>query len=467
MLLERQIGRVGLISFLCETGFLLGAFWLAVLLAESFDGKPDAIADGHSALNLWAGGAIFGTVIGLCLYFNGLYNFNRRLPVGELWLKLARALALSGFLLWAVYLVLPGLSSARGVLLPAMALSTAFLLLWRHVIMARAWQKILNENVLIVGSDPTALALAREIEQLGHLGYRVVGFLADPAERTLGLDRQRVLGTPDKVLEVAQAEGVTRIVVAQRDNRGRLSLDSLLECKTFGFPVSRASEYYEKLTGKILLDNVRIKSWLVFSEGFVISKSILLCKRSLDLVAAAVGLVLAAPLMALIAIAVRLDSPGPVLYQQERMGRHGKPFTIWKFRSMKKDAERGLGASWAKRRDARVTRVGRLLRRTRMDELPQLWNILRGDMSMVGPRPEREDFAVQLAEFSPLYNYRLAVRPGLTGWAQIRNGYAGSVEESVEKLGYDLYYLRHMSLSFDLLILARTARVVLLGRGAV
>lgn len=170
--------------------------------------------------------------------------------------------------------------------------------------------------------------------------------------------------------------------------------------------------------------------------------------------------------MVLVAIAVRFDSPGPVLYSQERAGRQGRPFIIWKFRSMCQDAERGRGPAWAKRNDARVNRVGRLLRRTRLDELSQLWNILRGDMGIVGPRPERKDFAAQLAELSQLYDYRLAVRPGLTGRAQINNGYAGSVEQSVEKLGYDLYYFRHMSISLDLLILARTARVVLFGRGA-
>jgi exopolysaccharide biosynthesis polyprenyl glycosylphosphotransferase len=241
-------------------------------------------------------------------------------------------------------------------------------------------------------------------------------------------------------------------------------MDALLACKTSGIRVQEGSSYYEQLTGKIMVEGLR-KSWLIFSDGFVVSPGVLFGKRLLDLTAAAVGLLLAAPLMALVALAVRLDSPGPIFFRQERVGRGRRPFTLWKFRSMAEDAEAG-GARWAVVGDSRVTRVGRLIRKTRLDELPQLWNVLVGDMSLVGPRPEREHFVRQLMEKSSFYEQRLVVRPGLTGWAQIKAPYASSFEESIEKLKYDLYYIKNISLFLDVSILLSTARIVLLGRGA-
>jgi sugar transferase (PEP-CTERM system associated) len=241
-------------------------------------------------------------------------------------------------------------------------------------------------------------------------------------------------------------------------------MDSLLECKTSGIRVQEGSSYYEQLTGKIMVEGLR-KSWLIFSDGFVVSRGVLFTKRLLDIVAASIGLIVGVPLMVLVAIAVRLDSPGPILFRQERVGRAHKLFTLAKFRSMRTDAEKD-GAMWATEDDPRVTRIGKFIRKTRLDELPQLWNVLIGDMSLVGPRPERELFVRQLLDTSPFYGQRLVVRPGLTGWAQIKAPYASSFEESIEKLKYDLYYIKNMSLFLDISILLSTARIVLLGRGA-
>src|SRR5436305_9009524 len=208
-----------------------------------------------------------------------------------------------------------------------------------------------------------------------------------------------------------------------------------------------------------------LKSWLIFTDGFVVSPGVLFGKRLLDLTAAGLGLLLAAPIMALVALAVRLDSPGPIFFRQERVGRGGRPFVLWKFRSMGQDAE-AAGARWAVTDDPRVTRVGRFIRKTRLDELPQLWNVLVGDMSLVGPRPERDHFVQQLMAKNAFYEQRLVVRPGLTGWAQVKAPYASSFEESIEKLKYDLYYIKNISLFLDVSILLSTARIVLLGRGA-
>jgi len=219
------------------------------------------------------------------------------------------------------------------------------------------------------------------------------------------------------------------------------------------------------LTGKILLDDLK-PSWLIFSDGFRASRITRVLKRMLDLSLSMIGFMLAAPLMALTALAIRLDSPGSVLYSQARVGENGRVFTVYKFRSMRTDAERAGQAVWARDKDDRVTRVGRFIRTTRLDELPQLWNVMRGDMSFVGPRPERPFFVEQLAREIPFYVQRHAVKPGVTGWAQVKYQYGSSIEDAMEKLRYDLYYIKHMSVFFDLTIVLDTVKVVLFGKGA-
>jgi exopolysaccharide biosynthesis polyprenyl glycosylphosphotransferase len=222
---------------------------------------------------------------------------------------------------------------------------------------------------------------------------------------------------------------------------------------------------YEAYTGKIAVENLR-PSWLVFSSGFRKSRRLRATKRLLDVVVASVGLIVAMPVMLLVAIAVRLTSPGPAMYRQQRVGLDGRLFTIQKFRSMRQDAEANTGATWAARNDNRITRVGLFLRRTRLDELPQLWNVLIGDMSFVGPRPERPEFVTTLTQQIPFYRQRHVIRPGLTGWAQVRYSYGASVEDALEKLQYDLYYIKHLSIAFDVLVILATIKTVLLRRGA-
>jgi sugar transferase (PEP-CTERM system associated) len=228
--------------------------------------------------------------------------------------------------------------------------------------------------------------------------------------------------------------------------------------------VEDAATTYERITGKILVDDLK-PSWLVFSDGFNASRVTRVVKRLFDLACAVAAFVVAAPLMLLTALAIRLDSPGPIFYCQERVGESGRRFTLCKFRSMRIDAEQGTPV-WAADKDDRVTRVGRFIRLTRLDELPQLWNVLRGDMSFVGPRPERPFFVDQLAETIPLYMARHAVKPGITGWAQVKYRYGASVEDALEKLRYDLYYIKHLSLVFDLTILIDTVKVIVSGKGA-
>jgi sugar transferase (PEP-CTERM system associated) len=401
----------------------------------------------------------------LSLYINGLYDFGERLTVRQLTVALLRSFTLGALALAGVFFLIPAIQAGRGVVLMAFLFAMVAVTSWRVLLRWMLNTDKFAERVLIVGTDEKAIDIARETLSRKHLGFRVVGFLDDdPKLQGVSLLNPRVIGTTAQACQLARQHGATRVVVAALDYRGRVSMDSLLECKTSGIRVQEGSSYYEQLTGKIMVEGLR-KSWLIFSDGFVVSRGVLFSKRLLDIVAASVGLILALPFMVLVAIAVKLDSPGPILFRQERVGRARRPFVVYKFRSMRTDAEKD-GPVWAKQGDPRVTRVGRFIRKTRLDELPQLWNVLFGDMSLVGPRPERDLFVQKLLEVSPYYGQRLVVRPGLTGWAQIKAPYASSFEESIEKLKYDLYYIKNMSLFLDISILLSTARIVLLGRGA-
>ena len=401
----------------------------------------------------------------LCLYANSLYDFGERLSTRELTIRLLRTFSIQAVASWALYFIVPDVQMGRGVFALALLFGMSFVLAWRVLLRWILRSEGFSERILIIGSDQKAIDIARETLSRKHLGYRVVGFLDDdPALQGVSLINPRVIGTTAHACDLALQHGATRVVVAAMDYRGRLSMDSLLQCKTRGVRVQEGSSYYEQLTGKIMLEGLR-KSWLVFSDGFVVSRGTLFAKRLLDVLVATVGILVTWPLMLLVALAVRLDSPGPVFFRQERVGRNGREFTLWKFRSMRTDAE-AAGAQWAVQGDPRVTRVGRFIRKTRLDELPQFWNVLNGDMSLVGPRPERRMFVDQLQEQCPWYQQRLVVRPGLTGWAQVKAPYASTFEESIEKLKFDLYYIKNLSLFLDISILFSTARIVLLGRGA-
>jgi sugar transferase (PEP-CTERM system associated) len=256
------------------------------------------------------------------------------------------------------------------------------------------------------------------------------------------------------------------VVVSLSDARGHLPMDRLLEIRlNEGVTFDHLASVYEEYTGKIAVENLR-PSWLIFADGFRKTRARLAVKRAFDLVLAAAGLLIGLPLIALVGVAVKLTSRGPVLYHQERVGLNGSTFMVHKFRTMRPDAEAATGPVWSTEQDARVTSIGRFLRRMRLDELPQLWNVLRGDMSVVGPRPERPVFVQELIAKIPFYGQRHVVKPGLTGWAQIRYTYGASVEDAIEKLQYDLYYIKNLSFALDLVIVLETIKTVMLRRGA-
>jgi sugar transferase (PEP-CTERM system associated) len=340
-------------------------------------------------------------------------------------------------------------------------------LIWRATYYWALRRGSLNENVVVIGTGEAAKEIAREMLRRKNQGYQVLGFLSDdPMEVGVQLVNPSVIGTFDDLCAVVDEQRVDMVVVALEDRRGKLPVNELLRCKVEGIRVEEAPSFYEMLTGQIPVRNLR-PSWLIFSQGFRKSPLLRNTKRVAELMAASVGVVIALPILLLSSLLVWLESGRPILYRQERVGQKGDTFTLYKLRTMKQDAEKETGPVWASAdRDPRITRVGRFLRKSRFDELPQLFNVLRGEMSFVGPRPERPHFVDDLRKTIPYYDERHSVKPGITGWAQVRLGYGSSVEEMEAKLRYDLYYIKHMSPWLDLMILLDTAKVILFGRGA-
>ena len=319
-----------------------------------------------------------------------------------------------------------------------------------------------RERLLLIGATDASAALARELSSRRlQLGIEVVGIVDSDAARVgHRLFDTRIIGTIDDIAGIVRRRRVDRVVVNLADARGRLPMDTLLDLRLRGISVDHLASVYEQYTGKIALENLR-PSWFIFSPGFRHTRAMTAAKRLLDIAVGVTGLVVTAPLMVLVAAAVKLTSNGPVLYSQRRVGQNGRIFIIRKFRSMRVDAEAQTGAVWATAHDSRLTPIGRWLRSTRLDELPQLWNVLIDDMSLVGPRPERPEFVGDLERQIKFYAQRHLVKPGLTGWAQISYRYGSTVEDALQKLQYDLYYLKHMSVALDVFILFATLKTVL------
>jgi sugar transferase (PEP-CTERM system associated) len=401
----------------------------------------------------------------LCLYYNDLYDLTVVRSSREVVIRLLQAVGTALILIALLYLALPWLMVGHGTFLPATAIFLFGMLAWRLVFNRVAAMHSFGERILIIGTDATAQTVARQVLAQQDFPYEIIGFIDDDPRRIgESIVNPRIVGTPDDIERLVATRGINRIFVGLSDRRGRLPVGELLRAKMRGVRVEDVNSVYERLTGKLLVEDLR-PSWLIFSDGFRASRLTRQSKRIFDALLALVGLVLAAPLMLLTTIAVWLESGSPVLYRQERVGENGRVFTLYKFRSMRQDAEQGTPL-WARAVDDRVTRVGSFIRKTRLDELPQLWNVLRGDMSFVGPRPERPFFVAQLAAQIPFYEQRHAVKPGITGWAQVKYHYGASLEDSYEKLRYDLYYVKHMSVPFDLTILFDTVKVVLFAKGA-
>jgi sugar transferase (PEP-CTERM system associated) len=440
---------------------------LAVVVAAVIRLTPEGVNAPLLMGVLWRG-SLIALVLQVCLYFCDLYNFRTLSDRRSAAVALLRALGASSLVLALLYYWIPSLVIGRGVFAIAAVLFVVLVAGWRLAFHWLAGHLQPVERLLIVGTNPAAVELARELfTRRREIGVELVGFVDTDRSRVgMSLINPGIIGVVSDIPAIVNDRDVDRVVVSLSDARGKLSMEDLLQIKlTRGVRFDHLASVYEEYTGKIAVENLR-PSWLIFSEGFRRRRVFAATKRLFDVTCAAIGLVLTAPLMALIAFASRFSSDGPVLYSQVRVGKDGRHFTLYKFRSMRNDAEDETGPVWSTANDPRVTRVGRFLRRTRLDELPQLWNVLQGDMSIVGPRPERPEFVEDLTREIPYYSQRLAVRPGVTGWAQVRHSYAASVEDSLQKLQYDLFYIKYLSVALDLVIVLETIKTILVRRGS-
>ncbi|BCS33214.1 glycosyl transferase [Luteitalea sp. TBR-22] len=435
----------------------------ALAVATSVRLGVDALQGPHAVQTLLKIGLVVG-VCQVCLYYGELYDLRVVADRRELFVRVLQSLGAASLVLAALYYWFPALVIGRGVFLLAAAAVVSLVAGWRFAFEWVAGRVGPRERLLVVGTGAAALTLAAELRgRRRELGVKIIGFVDAEGIRPLG-GEEKVIGSVDDIPAIVREHQVDRVVVSLADARGKLPMDKLLDMKLAGVVFDHLASVYEEYTGKIALENLR-PSWLIFSEGFRKSALLTTAKRAADILAAVLGLVIAAPVMAIVAIAVRMTSHGPALYHQERVGQHGRTFTVHKFRSMRSDAEAATGAVWAQRNDSRVTPVGAFLRKTRLDEIPQLWNVLKGEMSLVGPRPERPEFVRMLTEQIPFYGQRHSVKPGVTGWAQVSYTYGASVEDAMEKLQYDLYYIKNLSMSLDLFVLFKTVQTVVLKRG--
>ncbi len=405
---------------------------------------------------------------GVCLaafYFYDLYDFVVIHDRRELILRLVQALGVAWVTLALIFYALPQVMIGRGVSLIALALALLSMIVWRLLVHWVMGHPDFGERVLIVGTSPMAIELARETYERRDAGYRVVGFTSsDPDLLGKSLFNPKVVGLSTDLGEIVKREKVDRIVVAMAQRRGQFPTEQLLDLSlSGGVSIEEGASFYERLTGRVHLDMLR-PSWLIFSGPGQQARLQSLIRTIVHRGVALFGALVSLPITILTAILIKLESRGPVFYAQERVGENGRTFMVYKFRSMRTDAEKD-GPVWSSAGDSRVTRVGRVIRKLRVDEVPQFWNILRGDMNFVGPRPERPHFVEQLAEEIPFYEQRHLLPPGLTGWAQIKYPYGSTIEDARQKLQYDLYYIKNQSLTLDAIIIFETVKTVVFGRG--
>ena len=393
----------------------------------------------------------------LSLYYHDLYDFRIVDSIAELGIRLLQALGVVTILFGLAYFFAPDLMIGEGIFVIIVGFMILLIVSWRigyNFILDRS---LFTQKIFIVGSGELALEIQREIDGKRDSGYKVHRLIEEAElSRTI---------TEMDLCDSAKQAHVKKIIIAMEEKRGNFPLAQLLRCRTEGIEILEGTSFYEMLMGKLYVHQIN-PAWLIFSEGFRKSRFKSFAKRSGDLILSVLMLIMLSPLMLITAVLIRLESQGPIIFSQERTGQYGKPFKIKKFRSMVADAEKKTGPVWAGENDDRITRVGRVIRKLRIDELPQLWNVFRGEMSFVGPRPERQHFIRELEKQIPYYSERCTVKPGLTGWAQVCYPYGASVEDAVEKLNYDLFYIKNLTFFLDLLVIFRTVKIVLFGKGA-
>ena len=445
------------------------AFLSATVARLGTGGAGRVFNNQHGSLKILA----MSFAIVVCMHYFDLYDTSVLVNQREVLIRLTQALGTVYTFSVLLYYFYPPLELGRGIFVIGLVFAALLLFFWRGLFSKINRIPEFAARALIFGEGPLADLLETEFESRPELGLRVVGrFLPtdngnhqgsyQPAESRCDPSGGE---TADELSSTVKLLRATRIVVAMGDRRGKLPVDVLLSLKCRGLQVQDGVDVYEAITGKVPIESIRL-GWLLFSPGCHASRFHLAYKRGASILVSVIGLLLSLPLLPFIILAIKLTSPGPALYRQKRVGREGAVFYCYKFRTMRPDAEADTGATWALDDDPRITRFGKFLRMVRLDEIPQLWNVLKGDMSLVGPRPERPEFTEFLSREIPYYQLRHTVRPGITGWAQIRYKYGNSLEDAREKLRYDLFYIKNMSVGLDFLVFFQTIKVILFSQGA-
>jgi sugar transferase (PEP-CTERM system associated) len=432
--------------------------WTSFLLGAVYELREDS----YLVLN-YEGGyfKILGVtlLVLLCSHWLDLYDTARIQTKGELYFRLLMVPGVLAFILAAIAYVRPNYLLGNGSSAVGLLILTVALFGWRIGYTWLVQLPILVERVYVLGTGERAQRVIQGLRQNPEIGVEIASWTGK-VEGALTLE-----AVAAHLMDVVEKQKVHRVIVASPDRRGTVPMKELLELRMRGVKIEEATSWLEKITGKIEVENLN-PSWLVFGQGFRRGNGFIIVRRILSIVISLVGLILASPLLPFIMIAICLDSKGPVFYTQTRVGKAGRNFKVVKFRTMRQDAEAATGPKWAGTDDPRITRLGKFLRSSRLDEIPQLWCVLKGDMAFVGPRPERPEFIEMLSKEIPYYGVRHMVRPGLTGWAQVKYKYGATIEDAREKLQYDLFYIKNASVGLDLLIMFQTVKTVLLRRGA-
>jgi sugar transferase (PEP-CTERM system associated) len=441
---------------------LVGDFLLAILTNSCFLLAGIQSGDGEISTAGVLSLSAFASVPVLTTYFSGLYSDEKGFEIKEILLRIAASLSAAYILLLLIFHLFRWPAVTPESLLLVLTVFGVFQFIWHNRFFLLLRIPGVARKVLVLGVGPQALNIEKMLWETNH-NFVLAGFIQLAGEASV-IPAAHILGQGEDLVETAIRERIHKIVVSLSERRGVLPVRDVLKCKLHGIAVVDGLSFYEQVTGKLMIENIN-PSWFIFSDGFRMSPFMHFYKRGFDLLFALFGILISLPLLPLLALLIRLDSPGPVLFRQARVGEKDRHFTLYKFRTMREDAERLTGAVWAQQDDPRVTGVGRIVRKTRLDELPQLFNVLKGDMSFVGPRPERPEFVDGLMEKIPYYSSRHCVKPGITGWAQVRYPYGASEEDALEKLRYDLYYIKNYSLWLEFLIILETVKVVLFAKG--
>jgi len=457
----RQLYTIRNIFFILAEAFFI---YLSVIVTSYI-----LLPSSEFSFDIWLNykALIISSVCIVCLYYNNVYDIAITKDYSELSIRLMQAFGAALIILAGIYMLFSDVMICRGFFLIYLPIVMALISFWRFLYITILKKGILNEKIILIGSGEICQGIIDKINDQIDCGFTLVAVVEES-----GNGRRLIIHDPntvrfdgyDNLYTKATQAGVDKIVVAIREKRGAFPLEELLQCRVEGMEIIQGDTFYEMLTGKVIVSSTN-PTWFIFSEGFKKTWFKMSLKRMEDVVSSLGLLVALAPIILVTALVIKLDSKGPLIYSQERLGKRKRPYKVYKFRSMRTDAEKNTGPVWASKDDDRVTRVGHFIRKWRIDEIPQLWNVLRGDMSLVGPRPEREFFINKLEEQIPYYSERFSVKPGLTGWAQVCYGYGDSIEDAIEKLNYDLFYIKNISIFMDIVIIFRTVKTVIFGVG--